>query len=180
MSDSLQPHRQQPTRLPHLGASLKKRKERLLVRTWSNWNLCACLAGMQNSAAMMENSVVVSQEVKHKIATGTGNLTSQVALMIKNPPANPRDTGSIPGWGRLPGEGNSNPLQYSCLENPTDRGAWWATYSPWGRKELDPTEAAQHTPSTCVPKAVRTANASHCGAGHPRFNTEVLLKSGLT
>ena len=35
--------------------------------------------------------------------------------------------GLIPGWGRSPGGGNSNPLQYSCLENPMDRGAWWAT-----------------------------------------------------
>ena len=37
------------------------------------------------------------------------------------------DPGSIPGVGRAPGEGNGNPLQYSCLENPMDRGAWWAT-----------------------------------------------------
>ena len=37
------------------------------------------------------------------------------------------DLGSIPGWGRSPGEGNGNPLQYSCLENPMDAGAWWAT-----------------------------------------------------
>ena len=37
------------------------------------------------------------------------------------------DLGSIPGSGRSPGEGNSNPLQYSCLENPMDRGSWWAT-----------------------------------------------------
>ena len=37
------------------------------------------------------------------------------------------DLGSIPGLGRSPGEGNSNPLQYSCLENPMDGGAWWAT-----------------------------------------------------
>ena len=37
------------------------------------------------------------------------------------------DPGSIPGLGRSPGEGNGNPLQYSCLENPTDRGAWWPT-----------------------------------------------------
>ena len=37
------------------------------------------------------------------------------------------DPGSIPGLGRSPGEGNDNPLQYSCLENPMDRGAWWAT-----------------------------------------------------
>ena len=40
---------------------------------------------------------------------------------------NARDLGSIPGWGRSPGEGNDNPLQYPCLENPKDRGAWQAT-----------------------------------------------------
>ena len=40
---------------------------------------------------------------------------------------NAGDPGSIPGSGRSPGEGNGNPLQYSCLENPMDRGAWWAT-----------------------------------------------------
>ena len=43
------------------------------------------------------------------------------------PPANAGDVGSIPGSGGSPGEGNSNPLQYSCLENHMDRGAWWAT-----------------------------------------------------
>ena len=41
--------------------------------------------------------------------------------------SNAGDLGSIPGWGRSPGEGNGNPLQYSCLENPMDGGAWWAT-----------------------------------------------------
>ena len=49
--------------------------------------------------------------------------------MVKNPPAYTRDisgVGSIPGWGRSPGEGNSNPLPYSFLENPMDRGARWA------------------------------------------------------
>ena len=49
------------------------------------------------------------------------------------------DPGSIPGSGRSPGEGNGNPLQYSCLENPMDRGAWQAN-SPWGHKESDMTE----------------------------------------
>ena len=43
---------------------------------------------------------------------------------------NEKDLVSIPGSGRPPGEGNGNPLQYSCLENPMDRGAWWATV-PW-------------------------------------------------
>ena len=50
-----------------------------------------------------------------------------MAQMVKNPPANAGDLGSLPGLGRSPGEGNGNPLQYSCLENPKDRGAWWAT-----------------------------------------------------
>ena len=52
---------------------------------------------------------------------------SQVMLMVKNLPAKARDTedvGSIPGLGRSPGEGHGNPLQYFCLENPMDRGAW--------------------------------------------------------
>ena len=49
--------------------------------------------------------------------------------MVKNPPANAgdaRDAGSIPGLERSPAVGNGNPLQYSCLENPRDREAWWA------------------------------------------------------
>ena len=52
-----------------------------------------------------------------------------MALVVKNLPANTediRDTGSIPGSGRSPGEGNANSVQYSCLENPMDRGAWRA------------------------------------------------------
>ena len=55
---------------------------------------------------------------------------SQVALVVKNLPANAgdvRDSGSISGSGRPCGEGNGSPLQYSCLENPMDRGAWRAT-----------------------------------------------------
>ena len=56
---------------------------------------------------------------------------SQVVLVVKkNPPANTgdiRDVGSIPGLGRSPGGGHGNPLQYSCLENPVDRGARQAT-----------------------------------------------------
>ena len=47
--------------------------------------------------------------------------------VVKNLPANARDTGSIPGLGRSPGGGYGNPLQYSGVENSMDRGAWWAT-----------------------------------------------------
>ena len=70
--------------------------------------------------------------------------TSQVVLLVKNPPANAgdlRDGGSILGLGRSPGGGHGNPLQYSCLENPVDRGPWLATvhsvtYSQIGLKRL--------------------------------------------
>ena len=58
------------------------------------------------------------------------HLYSCVALVVKNLPANTgdvRDSGSIPGSGRSPGGGHANSLQYSCLENPMDRGAWQAT-----------------------------------------------------
>ena len=63
-----------------------------------------------------------------------------MVLVVKNPPANTgdiRDAGLIPGSGRFPGGGYGNPLQYSCLENPMDGGA----YSPLGHKESDMTEA---------------------------------------
>ena len=52
------------------------------------------------------------------------------ALVVKNSPASAgdvRDVGSVPGLGRCPGGGHDNPLQYSCLENPMDRGSWQAT-----------------------------------------------------
>ena len=64
------------------------------------------------------------------ITSLTSGGASQEALVVKNPPANAgdvRDASSIPGLGRSPGEGHGNPLQYSCLENPMDRGAWWDT-----------------------------------------------------
>ena len=55
--------------------------------------------------------------------------------MVKNPPANAGGVGLIPVSGRAPREGNGNPLQYSCLGNPMDRGAWQATVY-WVAKEL--------------------------------------------
>ena len=58
--------------------------------------------------------------------------------MVNNPPANAGDAGLIPGSGRSPEEGNDDPFQYFCLENPMDGGAWWATVDG-GRKELTTT-----------------------------------------
>ena len=64
--------------------------------------------------------------------------------MVKNLPANAGDTDLIPGLGRSPGVGNNNLLQYSCLKNSMDRGAWWAIVH--GVAELDVTEQlSMHT-----------------------------------
>ena len=70
----------------------------------------------------------------HKIYAST-----QVVLMVKNPPANAgdmRDAGLIPGSRKSSGEENGNPLQYSCLENPTDRGTWQATVHVVGKSQM--------------------------------------------
>ena len=70
------------------------------------------------------------------------NLVTSIKItlssVIKESACNAGDLGLIPGSGRSPGEGNGNPLLYSCLENPMDRGAWWATI--YGSKESDMTE----------------------------------------
>ena len=77
-----------------------------------------------------------SQRVRHDWGTNTFTfmniytLIDRVALVVRSLPANAgdiRDVGLIPGSGRAPGGGHSNPLQYSCLENPMDRGAWCAS-----------------------------------------------------
>ena len=86
---------------------------------------------------------------KHREYLGLPNLingASQVVQVVKNVLANAgdaRDMGSLPGSGRSPGVGNGNPLQYSCLKNSMDRGAWWATVHGVA-KESDRTE------HTCV------------------------------
>ena len=74
-------------------------------------------------------SLIKRGRISYK-TTYTKSGASQVVLVVKNPPANAGDTGdvgSIPGLGRSPRGGHGNPLQYSCLENPTDRGTWQAT-----------------------------------------------------
>ena len=67
--------------------------------------------------------------------------------MVKNSPAKTGDMGSIPGWGRSPGGGNGNLLQYSCQDNLMDKGIWWAS-----RKDLDTTEQLRHHACTQIYK----------------------------
>ena len=98
-------------------------------------------------------------------------LPRKVVLVVKNVPVNEgdvRDTGSIPGLGRSPGKGNGNPVQYSCLENSMDRGAWQATVhgaaksgtwlSDWthtrtwvNNESLQFSSVAQSCPTLCDP-----------------------------
>ena len=79
---------------------------------------------------------------------------SQVAPVVKNPPANAgdtRDVGSIPGSGRSPRGGHGNSLQYSYLKNPVDRGAWRATVIELQRVTRDWTEAIERTRMHSLP-----------------------------
>ena len=81
-----------------------------------------CLSDMLLSSSWCGNCLLNCLQFKIIL------MPSQVVLVVKNPPANTGDAGdvdSIPGSGRSSGEGNGNPLQYSCLENPMDRGTWW-------------------------------------------------------
>ena len=69
--------------------------------------------------------------------------------MVKNPPANTGDTGSIPELGRSPGEGIGYTLQYSCLENSMDRGAWQATVQWVDKSQTQLSDSALHTSRWC-------------------------------
>ena len=70
----------------------------------------------------------------------------------KETACNAGDPGSDPGLGRSPGEGNGYPLQYFCLKNSMDHGAWWG-YSPWGWKESDKTERLTFSFSRVITQA---------------------------
>ena len=99
---------------------------------------------------------------------------------------NAGDLGPIPGSGRLPGEGNGNPLQYSCLENPMDRRAW----CPRGRKESDTTERLHFHESKCRTPRWRGScmwkNVDECTRFNlgtlwwPKYLEQILIKGSLT
>ena len=82
--------------------------------------------------------VVLQRLVHGELRVMRGQLGLLGGSVVKNPSPNAGDAGLIPGSGISPGEGNGNPLQYSCLENPMDREAWWTTVH-WVAKESDMT-----------------------------------------
>ena len=92
------------------------------------WSLVGChLLGRTESDTMKRLSSSRSSSMVYLGFPG--------GTVVKNPPVNPGDAASISGSGTSPREGNGNPLQYSCLGNPMDRGAWWVK-SPWGLKRV--------------------------------------------
>ena len=79
--------------------------------------------------------------------------------MVKNPPAKAGDMGSIPGSGRSPGERNGNPLQYSCLGNPRDRGTWHATVHGIAKSQLNNIVSLLRAENVCTYYAQLKLNA---------------------
>ena len=83
-----------------------------------------------------------------------------MALMVKNPPANAgdiRDTGPVHGSGRCPGGGHGNPLQYFCLENPVDKGAWWAIVRKVAKSQIQLRQLSPLARQCCSVNIIFTA-----------------------
>ena len=97
---------------PQIQSFAHKEKETMILN--SNWLQLSFLNSRQTSAFSL-----VGGKIRKSGSDGKESARNEI------------DLGSIPGLGRSPGEGNGNPLQYYCLENSVDRGAW-AGYSPWG------------------------------------------------
>ena len=82
-----------------------------------------------------------------------------MALMVKNPldtAGDIRDLGSVPGLGRSPGEGNGNPHQYSCQENPVDGGAWRTTVYEVTKSQTQPKQLSIAKHSMCIKSSLQT------------------------
>ena len=89
---------------------------------------CSCLENPRDGGAWWAAVYGVAQSrMRLKRLSSSKDLGLLWWLSSKESVCNAGDSGLIPGLGRSPGKGNDNPLQYSCLENPMDRGAWWAT-----------------------------------------------------
>ena len=98
--------------------------------------------------------------------------------MVKNPPADAGDVSSVPGLGRSPGEGKGNLLQYSCLENPMDRGAWRATVHGAAKSRTQLSDWAHSTVKTRTQRA--SGLVSTCRFGDSAEPGEGLVYSFTT
>ena len=95
------------------------------VGSSGSWRKSRIFPGMQDREWMCLERTACETAVRYE---GTWGFPG--GSVVKNLPTNAGDTGSGPRSGRVPGEGNGNPLQYYCLGNPMDRGAWWDPWSP--------------------------------------------------
>ena len=93
----------------------------LMVRIWGQWFISGRVLGPGSPSYHKDKSCTLD------FPGSSFFLVVLSSLVAPESACSAGDPGSIPGWGRSPGEGNGNPLQYSCLENPTDRGAWQTT-----------------------------------------------------
>ena len=94
------------------------------LATW--WNVASSSSPRESNTHTF-NPTLINNNIARVHSSFSINWASLGAQMVKNLPANAGDAGSIPRSGRPPGKGHDNRLQYSCLENSTHRGAWWAT-----------------------------------------------------
>ena len=134
MSDSVRPHGLQPTRLLHpwdspgknTGAGCHFLLQCVKVKSEIEV-LQSCLTCSNPRDCSLPGSSIHGIFPGKSTGVGCHCLLHHMVLVVKNPPAKAgdiRDTGMIPGSERYPGEGNGNPLQYACLENPMDSGDW--------------------------------------------------------
>ena len=116
-----------------------------------------CFIIWQRAKVTVEFTFSIYKNWKYNIRPCSG--PSQVVLVVKNPlpkAGDIRDVGSIPGWGRAPGGGHGNQLKDSCLENPIDRGAWWAKVHRFAKSRTQLKQLCMHAhirprSNTCTP-----------------------------
>ena len=100
--------------------------------------------------------------------------------MVKNLPAMRGNPGLIPGWGRSPGEGHGNPLQYSCLENPMDREAWWDTIHRVAESQTQLKRFSTHRMGKWQPTPVLLPGKSHGQKSLVDYSPWNRKESGMT
>ena len=104
---------------------------------------CSCLENPRDGGAWWAAVYGLHSRTQLKRLSSSKDLGLPWWLSSKESVCNAGDSGSIRGLGRSPGKGNDNPLQYSCLENPMDRGAWWATVHGVAQSQTKATEQQQ-------------------------------------
>ena len=128
---------------------------------------------------MLKQTNLQSQRFNKINVIWCSHWASQVTILVKNPPANAEDMDSIPGSGRSPGGGHGNPLQHSCLENPMDRGAWWAIVHGVAKSQAQLKRLSVHA-STLTSKGLRGQREKTTRTGNRRISHTTPAHIGWT